>query len=256
MGQPVMMDELTWVEYQERVRAGAPLFLVAGSTEQHGPHLPLGTDVFQAVAVARAAAERVGGIVAPPLAYGYKSQPKSGGGQQFPGTTSLDGQTLVAVVRDLLREFLRHGVRRIVVVDGHYENAMFLTEGIDLALRETGVSDAKAVVVHWWELIPPGTVDAIFAGEFPGWALEHAAVVETSVTAAVRPDLVRWDRLVDDRADRQLPYEIYPPPSDVVPPSGVLSPARRASAAHGRRIVEEVVQALVEIVRTEFGLAG
>jgi creatinine amidohydrolase len=249
-----MMEELTWVDYEERVRAGAPLFLVSGSTEQHGPHLPLGTDVFQAMAIARAVAERIGGIVAPPITYGYKSQPKTGGGQSFAGTTSLDGQTLVWLVRDLLREFLRHGVRRLVIVDGHYENAAFLAEGIDLALREAPAADARLVVFHWWDLISQMTIDAIFEGHFPGWGLEHAAAVETSVMGAVRPELVRWERLVDDRAERLPVYDIYPAPPELVPRSGVLSPARRASPAHGQRIVDEVVGAIVRILQDEFGV--
>ncbi|MGQ0571786.1 MAG: creatininase [Armatimonadota bacterium] len=247
-----MMDELTWIEYAERVRQGAPVLVVAGSTEQHGPHLPLGTDVFQGVAIARAVAERTGGIMAPPITYGYKSQPKSGGGQSFVGTTSLDAQTLVWLVRDLIREFFRHGVRHLVFIDGHYENAAFLTEGIDLALRESDVEDARILVFHWWELISQGTIDAIFDGQFPGWALEHAAVIETSVTGAVRPELVRWERLVDDRAERLPAYDIYPAPSDIVPRSGVLSPARRASPAYGERILNEVVQAIVNVLQTEF----
>lgn len=247
-----MMDELTWMEYEELVRRGAPLLLVVGSTEQHGPHLPLGTDVFQGVAIARAVAERTGGIVAPPITYGYKSQPKSGGGESFTGTTSLDAQTLITLVRDILRAFLRHGVRHFVFIDGHYENAMFLTEGIDLAIRENNVSDAKVLVFHWWDLISQGTIDAVFDGDFPGWALEHAAVVETSVTSAVRPELVRWERLVDDRAERLPTYDIFPAPPDIVPRSGVLSPARRASSGHGKRIVDEVVEAIVKMMEAEF----
>ncbi|OFV84821.1 MAG: creatininase [Acidobacteria bacterium RBG_16_64_8] len=254
MTEAVMMDELTWPEYQERVRNGIPVFLVVGSTEQHGPHLPLGTDVFQGLAIARAAAERTGGIVAPSLAYGYKSQPKSGGGESFAGTTSLDAQTLLLQVRDVLRALLRHGNRRLVLIDGHYENAAFIAEGIDLALRENGSSGARILVFHWWELISQSTIHTIFEGNFPGWALEHAAVVETSLMAAVNPTLVHWDRLVDDRPERRVPYEIFPSPPDVIPRSGVLSPARRASADHGRRILIEVVEDVVKAMQAEFSL--
>ena len=64
-------------------------------------------------------------MVAPALAYGYKSQPKCGGGQHFPGTTSLDAQTLSHTVRDRVREFARHGVQKLVIVNGHYENQWF-----------------------------------------------------------------------------------------------------------------------------------
>jgi creatinine amidohydrolase len=79
----VLMEELTWYEYAERVKTDL-ILLPIGSTEQHGPHLPLGTDAMQIMQFSRLAAERVGGIVAPVLSYGYKSQPKSGGGPVLP----------------------------------------------------------------------------------------------------------------------------------------------------------------------------
>lgn len=89
----VMMDRISWVEYQRRIEQIDPVvFLPCGSLEQHGPHLPLGVDAMLSTAVARETAVRVGGIVAPALSYGYKSQPRCGGGQHFPGTTSLDGR--------------------------------------------------------------------------------------------------------------------------------------------------------------------
>lgn len=251
---PYLMDELTWPEYAEGIRAGRPLLLACGSTEQHGPHLPLNTDSMQAQGVALAVAERVNGIVAPPLTYGYKSQPFSGGGQAFVGTTSLDGETLTFLVRDILCEFMRHGAQRIVLIDGHYENASFLTEGIDLALRARPGSKAKILLIHWWELISQETLDRVFGGTFPGYAKEHAAVLETSAVAHLRPDLVRWERLVDDEADRIPQYAIYPPPAGVVPASGVLSPARKASREIGSTIVREVVEAASRVIRSEFGL--
>ena len=63
-------------------------------------------------------AARIGALVAPAFAYGYKSQQKSGGGNHMPGTTSLDGQTVCHTVRDILKEFARHGVRKVVLVNG------------------------------------------------------------------------------------------------------------------------------------------
>lgn len=93
----VLMSRLSWVDYRDRVQKfGAPVFLPVGATEQHGPHLPLGTDALLASAVAAGAAAQVGGIVAPAFSYGFKSQPKCGGGQHFCGTTSLDAATLAA----------------------------------------------------------------------------------------------------------------------------------------------------------------
>jgi creatinine amidohydrolase len=127
---------MSWATYQKRVEAGALLLLPVGATEQHGPHLPMGTDVMLATAVAVNVAKTLDAIVAPAVAFGYKSQPKMGGGNHFCGTTSLDADTLAHVLRDVLKEFARHGVRRIVLINGHYENMMFTIEGVDLAMRE------------------------------------------------------------------------------------------------------------------------
>ena len=148
----VRMSELTWVEYQKRLVDDEPIVILpTGSVEQHGPHLPLATDTMIPEMVAEAVAERIGAIVATPLAYGYKSQPKSGGGNHFPGTTSLDGHTYSSILRDVIRELARHGVRKLAVIDGHMENAMFLVEGIDLGLRELrygGVEDMHIIIQY------------------------------------------------------------------------------------------------------------
>src|SRR5215204_487335 len=107
----VLMRELTWPDYVARV-GEAILILPVGSTEQHGPHLPLGTDSIQVEHAAILVAEQLGAIVAPTINYGYRSAPKSGGGEIFPGTTSLSGATMIGLVRDILKAFIRHGADR------------------------------------------------------------------------------------------------------------------------------------------------
>ena len=115
-------EMLSWPEYQASIASGATVFLPVGAHEQHGPHLPMATDAIFAQAIAERVAERVDGVVLPVVRYGYKSQARSGGGQTFTGTISVDGATLTALVLDILRELGRHGVKRCVVIDGHYEN--------------------------------------------------------------------------------------------------------------------------------------
>lgn len=84
MMNPVLMSSLSWVEYQERIQDSKTIVLIpCGALEQHGPHLPLGTDALLCTAIAQSVAEKVNGIVAPTFNYGYKSQPRSGGGQHF-----------------------------------------------------------------------------------------------------------------------------------------------------------------------------
>jgi creatinine amidohydrolase len=250
----VFMNELSWVDYQQRVERDAPTILLpVGALEQHGPHLPLGTDALLSTAVAADAARRVGGLVAPALSYGYKSQPKCGGGNHFCGTTSVDAATLIGSVRDAVREFARHGVKQLVLVNGHYENQWFLIEGIDLGLRDLGPGAALEVVrLEYWDFLSEKTLAAVFPDGFPGFALEHAAVIETSLMLHYHPSLVRVDLIpVDPPADFP-PYDVYPSRKNWVPLSGVLSSARGSDAAKGRLIAEEVTRRMAEAIDARF----
>ncbi|MGH8630273.1 MAG: creatininase [Burkholderiales bacterium] len=250
----VLMNRMTWPEYQGRVREEkSPVFLPVGALEQHGPHLPLGTDAILSAAVAEGAAQLGAGIVAPALAYGYKSQPKCGGGQHFPGTTSLDAQTLAHTVRDAVREFARHGVEKLVVVNGHYENQWFIIEGIDLAMSELGPRPPLTIMrMEYWDFFTQPTLEKVFPDGFPGYALEHAAVLETSMMLHYHPELVRLDRIPSDPPADFPPYDIYPTRTEWVPPSGVLSSARTASRDKGTLLCAELDRLISAAVHKEF----
>ena len=250
----VFMNELSWVDYQQRVERDSPTILLpVGALEQHGPHLPLGTDALLSTAVAADAARRVGGLVAPALSYGYKSQPKCGGGNHFCGTTSVDAATLIGSVRDAVREFARHGVKRLVLVNGHYENQWFLIEGIDLGLRDLGPGASMEVVrLEYWDFLTEKTLAAVFPDGFPGFALEHAAVLETSMMLHYHPSLVRVDLIPSDPPADFPPYDVYPSRKHWVPLSGVLSSARGSDATKGRLISEEVARRMAEAIEAHF----
>lgn len=252
----VRLADMTWMEFARRVKEDDPIvFLPIGATEQHGPHLPLSTDVILPESIALRVAERLGGIVAPSLAYGYKSQPKTGGGNHFPGTLSLNAATLVALMRDIVNELARHGVRRIILFDGHMENQWFITEAADLALtdqRREGVTDLKIVKLGFWEFIAPATEAILFPDGLISWALEHAAVMETSVMLHLRPDLVRESEIPDNApADYPL-FDPYPFDPGPIPPDGVLSSAASASAEKGCAVVDQIVPDIAEAMAKHF----
>ena len=249
-----MMDHLSWVAYEERLRdPEAIVLLPVGALEQHGPHLPLGTDALLAAAVARSVAQQIDGIVAPTINYGYKSQPKCGGGQHFKGTTSLDGATLVALTCDIIAELGRHGVRNVAVVSGHYENQWFLVEGIDLARRRLGAASALRIMrLEYWDFLAESTLQSVFPEGFPGFALEHAAVMETSLMLHYFPALVGMDKLPPDPVVDFPPYDMYPIHTHWVPSSGVLSSARGATAEKGRLMADDVSSRIAAALRTEF----
>ena len=253
----VMIGEMNWRAYHERVKNGAcPVFLPLGSLEQHGPHMTMNVDVLLPTAMSKAVAEQTGGLVAQPLTYGYKSQVKSGGGNHMPGTTSLDGHTLSCAVRDVLREFARHGVRNIVIMNGHFENSMFMVEGIDLALRElraAGIRDARVMALSYWDFVGDDKIAHLYPpGEFPGWDLEHGGVMETSMMLHWHPEFVNMDAVEDHPPATFPPYDVFPPDPSWTPPSGTLSSPKNASREKGEIIVSACRDGIIEAVREVF----
>jgi creatinine amidohydrolase len=256
MAKSVYMAELSWPEWQRRIEAGAPVFLPVGSTEQHGPHMPLGCDVVLPTAVCERVARNVGGLLAPPFAYGYKSQPRSGGGESFPGTISLDASTLSLMLRDVIRNFGLDGVRKLAVVNGHFENNWPITEGIDLGMRELrrdGVNDLVVVKIEYGDFVRRETLDRLFPQGFPGTELEHASLIETSLMLFVRPDLVETDKIPSDGPAKFPSYDRMPFWPGLVPPSGVLAVAHGASAEKGRWLMDDHETLVTEAVRAGFG---
>ncbi|MCO4840098.1 MAG: creatininase [Rhodobacteraceae bacterium] len=249
--------ELTWPVYHAAVRDGTtPILIPIGSMEQHGHHMPLHVDVLLPTEFARRAAKEIGALVAPPFTYGYKSHQKSGGGNHLPGTTSLDGATLVAALRDVIKEFARHGVRKICLVNGHFENSWFIIEAIDLALRELRwgrIDDVKIVVLSYWDFVDKDTIAKLYDGNFPGWDLEHGGVLETSLMLALYPDLVSLSDAIDVEPAEFPPYDVYPVKPEWTPPSGTLSSPKEASVGKGQILLDVCSKGIVSALRTEFG---
>src|SRR6185312_8041068 len=183
MRTSVYMEELDAFTYRERISQDKAVVLIpVGSIEQHGPHMPLNTDVLLSKALAGATAEAIDALVAAPVVYGYKSQQRSGGGNHLPGTTSLDASTMIAIAKTLTLEFARHGARNIAFINGHFENYQFLYEGVDLALRELhqcGIDDVKVVLLSYWDFVDDATIAELYPNGFTGWDLEHGGVLET-----------------------------------------------------------------------------
>lgn len=252
------MEDLDAFTYRERLATGSRLVIVpVGSVEQHGPHLPLSTDVLLARAVSGRLADAVGALVAAPIVYGYKSQQRSGGGNHLAGTTSLDATTMIAIARALTLEFARHGAERVVFLNGHFENYQFLYEGAELATaelsrwagRSTGV---EAMLLSYWDFVDDATLYEVYAGSFPGWEVEHGGVLETSLMLHLHPELVALGRVMD-LPPAELPrYDLLPVRPELTPASGCLSSAARASASAGRLLLERTTAALTEAVGSAF----
>jgi creatinine amidohydrolase len=246
-------DHLSWKEIDERRRRGLIAVLPVGSVEQHGPHLPLGTDVHIPTGLADRLAGAFDGdelgrrlVMLPPFFYTYAKH-----SNWWPGTLNLDGEALVGFTRAVLLDLFRQDVRRVLMLNGHMESIQFLMEGIEVAVERH--PDALVVLVNWWELVTDELIRDVFGDAWPGWEAEHAALTETSLMLAFYPDLVRQERIVDDRAPRTLPYRVFPQPGEVRPPTGVYASAAAASAPIGERLAGQIVERLAGVVRERFG---
>jgi creatinine amidohydrolase len=249
---PVLYQQMTWQEIDEAARADIPVVLPIGATEQHGPHLPVCTDFVLPERILLDAARRRRIVVGPFLPFGYRSRPGSGGGQHFPGTLSLRATTLMAVLEDVLTELVRTGFRRIVLYNWHYENSGFVYEPAFLVSDRH--PDVTIVVIE--DVNPdytPERQQLLWPDFFPGLALEHAGVIETSLWLHHQPELVRTGRIAPDAPERVVNHDVLPIDTRLSTASGALASPVPASAEKGRLLTEWFVDRILDVLAEEFG---
>ncbi len=178
------LSAMTWEEVRDLDRAKAVAILPTGALEAHGPHLPLGTDVIIAEAMARRAAEKLSArgyhaVLLPPLEY-TAAEFAAG----FPGTVSLRPSTVTALVVDVASSLGRHGFPVLAIANAHLDPAHVAS--IEAALAARGD--------HLPRMVFPDVAKKPWAvrltEEFRSGAC-HAGRYESSVVLAARPDLVR-----------------------------------------------------------------
>lgn len=247
------MWDLTWPEVKAATEAGMGVMIPVGAVEQHGFHLPLSTDFLIPTRLCLEIAEQTEMIVAPPITYATNSRPLSGGGQTFPGTTSLRGITFINMVEDILRELIRQGFRKLVLFNWHMENSNFLYEAAFSATDRGMNRDVKIMVMETpFESFDEDTMNFLYPEGFPGWGLEHAAMFETAILLYLAPELVLFDRAVDDGPQENVWYDMVPIQEEFVAKSGSLWRSTLASAKKGERIWQELLKTLVPVIRKEF----
>lgn len=206
-GHPsIWMHELSWDEIEAQLAMDDVALLPIGATEQHGHHAPLLLDTGWAIAVAEAAARRAGCLAAPPLHYGW-----SHGHMAFPGTLGLQAETLTAVAMDIGECLVRHGFRRIVIVNG---NRMANLAPLEIAAVKLRLSTGALVAVADCGLLAREAVAGLSEGA-PG-TLGHAGESETSLVLAYYPHLTNMARA----------------------PGGFAMQARGASPRHGHHTLD------------------
>jgi creatinine amidohydrolase len=245
------MSEVEWArlkapELNERAGAGAVAILPVASTEQHGPHLATGVDVFLCGEICRRAAVKLQAagtpaVVAPVLWPGLAEHHVP-----FGGSFTLSVATYQAVLRDLTRSIVRAGFSRLVVVNGHGGNISALNAFSEELTRELG---ASILFATYWLL-----AEEAFSGILEKQrSVLHACEAETSMMMVVRPELVdraRLDEAVGPMADRagsvlNQPLHRWRSFKEVTN-TGVVGDARSATPDKGERLLEAAADALAD----------
>jgi len=228
----VRLDEMTSEEFAAIAKKDPVVILPVGALEEHGRHLPLGADVIQPLHVVDEVARRTNAFVAPAIPYGVCTTTRP-----YPGTVSVSVDALKGFVRDVLADFVRNGVRRVMILSGHAgrEHMMALRaaaqEVVDegTGLRATVLSDYDIIYASQG-ILPEGD--------------GHAGAGETSRIMTARPDLVKGKS--PPGKNEIPPYAVVADPRKYW--SGVTGDPSRASKALGEKLDDLVIGELVKLV--------
>lgn len=246
------LQNLTWEDIKEQIKISkGTVILPVGSTEQHGPHLPVGTDTMVANTLADAAARWTNVMVAPPLWFGWSPHH-----MVLPGTITIRPEILVEITSDIIGSLQQHGFDKFIFVNGHrIVNVTWMQIAGERAKRELGV---KVVIFD------PAFMSKSIIKEMGWGSVGHAEEIEGSHMWYRYPELVKMDRAVDNPHPHRELYSVDPAyPDDTlcyVPSSkaemaplveaagGTAGEPSKASPEGGKCYHQHLVKRLVEVI--------
>ncbi|MFH1998280.1 MAG: creatininase family protein [Planctomycetota bacterium] len=239
------LGSFTWPEAEKRFREVDIALLPVGAIEQHGPHLPLDTDAFDADYLAKEVARACSmpkPIVFPLISYGVSYHH-----QDFSGTISISPETLSKMVYEIGIEAAKQGITKLVIINGHGGNGPALHFAAQMINR-----DARIFTCVDSGESSDTDVNAIAATHND----VHAGEIETSTTLAVRPELVRADRHEKFVPDFSIRYLNFSSKRSVgwyaytskISQNGVMGDPTLATPEKGREMWAQMIKHLVEFV--------
>ncbi len=225
------LDEWTSEEFAKRVASDPVVILPVGSVEKHGAHLPLGSDMIQPMHVLVEVCKRTGAVLAPSIPYGVITTTR-----HYPGGIGVSFDSLRSFTRDVLRDLVRSGVHRVMIVSGHAAHdhmAALRAAAQDVvdegALRATVLSDYD--IIYAQKDLPPRE--------------GHAGMIETSRLLVHRPELVKGRS--PPGANRLPPYAVV---KDATPYwDGATGDSSKATKEYGETLDRLVVDEIVKLVQ-------
>lgn len=244
MGHPHNLMEITQPEAEALLRRSGTAIIPTGSIEQHGPHMPCGTDTYAATLIAQGVAERLGALVVPFAPMGVT--PFHMG---FSGTISLQPATFVQVMEDVAASLLRHGARRLVILNWHEGN----TAAIGVAASQIHHRQRMQVVVAQACYV----ADELYGAECGG--LTHAGELEVLPVMVYDASLLRLERATNSSpmsGGRKIDAirrnrSIQPVLTDIrqIAPTGWYGDPRKATPEKARRVVDGVASQIAANVQ-------
>ncbi len=232
-------DELTTKEAEKAASKGTVVIFPVGSVEEHGDHLPLGTDSLQPEYVALEVAKKTGCLVAPPLRYGICNAARN-----FQGTLTIQFNTLYNLALDVLSELVRNGFTRIIVLSGHAGQSHMVALRLaaqTVVDKNKEKPDKKTRIMVLSDYDFAEELRSKYAPENDG----HAGAIETSRVMAIKPEIVKNPH---KPAPSKMPrFEVVADPERFFP-SGVHGDPTLATEEKGKKINEYIIEHVEELV--------
>jgi len=246
--QPGYLWELmTWQEIETYLETCDTVILPCGAIEQHGPHLPVDVDLYDSVYLARKVAEGCSHprpLVLPAIPYGVSYHH-----EDFKGTLSVTNNALSLFVYDIGMSLAKAGIKKIIILNGHGDNAPTLSYAAQMINRDA----------HIFVCVDTGETSDIDIDAMTESNNDiHAGEIETSTTLAVRPELVQMDKAVREVLEFGSDYLDYTSDRGVswfvrthkISKSGVMGDATKATAEKGAKMWELMISHLVKFTET------
>ena len=244
---------MTWKEIEEAFKNDPVILIPMGSMEQHGPQ-SINGDYLAAEEVAKRTAQATGAYYLPVIPFGCSEYFRG-----FPGTISLQPETVYAILYDVYQSLLEHGITKIFVVNGHAGNVPTIAQLARKVRRENGI---VSVSVDLWQSLTPELKKVVYAKADD--KAGHGSEPLTSVMTYLYPDMMRMD-LVEKENDNTdhwgefdiqaltkgevngVPMNIYVDMEDVSK-QGVMGNPFNATAERGEMIINHLVKLCAAIV--------
>lgn len=259
--QSVWMHELTSDDVEGYLKRDSTVIVPIGSTETHGPHLPMGTDTYEAIDYSEEIARRAGVLCTPPIWFG--DSPHHMG---RPGTISLRSQTVIELLKDVYRSLIHHGFTRIITFNGHRLANLPVIQIASKQMKE----DHPNVLFACFDPVPIAAETHKRIRTAPGEGI-HGGEFETSHMLFKHPELVHPEKFEVSRGvyidSRLVPLDHFASGDRVlwittwhdqiqVTPRGHVGDPTAASVEKGKALWEAVVSNGVEFIDAMRKFAG